>query len=137
MMTETTKALEVQEQSLAESDGMERTRSELTFIPRSDIYETEDNLYLTLDMPGASEGKIDITLEQNILTISGISSNDVPEGYSLTYSEFQDGDYERRFRLTDRIDRDNIEARFQNGVLKITLPKAEEARTRKISVKYA
>ena len=136
-MTETTKELDIQEQKLAESDGMERTRSRVTFIPRSDIYETEDNLYLTLDMPGASEGEIDITLEQNIITISGISSHDVPESYSLSYSEFQDGDYERRFRLTDRVDRDNIEARFQNGVLQITLPKIEEARTRKISVKPA
>lgn len=134
-MTEKEMAMEVQEQQLAEQDGSERTRSRDTFIPRADIYETEENIYITLDMPGANESQIDVTLEQNILTIRGMSSHDAPEGYTLSFSEFHPGDYERKFRLTDQFDRDKIDAVYSQGELKLTLPKADTAKTRKISVK--
>ncbi|NQU29532.1 MAG: Hsp20/alpha crystallin family protein [Anaerolineae bacterium] len=134
-MAEETKSMTVQEQEMVETNGNERMRSRATFIPRSDIYETEENVYVIVDMPGASEDSIDITLEKNILTINGISSYSDPEGYSLAFTEFQAGDYERSFRLTDQIDREGIEALFQDGVLKLTLPKAEVAKTKKISVK--
>jgi HSP20 family molecular chaperone IbpA len=50
-------------------------------------------------------------------------------------SEYRVGDYERRFRITDQIDRDKIDAVYQNGVLRLTLPKAEEAKPQKIDVK--
>jgi len=134
-MAEETKSMTVQEQEMVETNGNERMRSRATFIPRSDIYETEENVYVIVDMPGASEDSIDITLEKNILTINGISSYSDPEGYSLAFTEFQAGDYERSFRLTDQIDREGIEALFQDGVLKLTLPNAEVAKTKKISVK--
>ncbi len=64
-----------------------------------------------------------------------MSSHGAPEGYSLSFAEFQAGDYERSFRLTDQIDRDRIEAVYADGVLKLTLPKAEKAKAKKISVK--
>lgn len=134
-MTDDTKAMAVQEQEMVETDGTERMRSRATFIPRSDIYETEDNVVVTVDMPGVSEDNIDITLEKNILTINGISSHDAPDDYTLAFAEFQAGDYERSFRLTDEINRDGIEALYKDGVLKLSLPKAEVAKTRKISVK--
>lgn len=134
-MTDDTKAMEVQEQEMVETDGTERMRSRVTFIPRSDIYETEENVVITVDMPGTREDNIDITLEKNILTINGISTHESPDGYSLVFAEFQPGDYERSFRLTDQIDREGIEAVFKDGVLNLTLPKAEVAKARKISVK--
>ena len=134
-MTTESKSMEVQEQEMIETEGGERMRSRTTFIPRSDIYETEENVVVSVDMPGVSEDTIDITLEKNILTINGISNYEEPDDFSLAFTEFQVGDYERSFRLTDRIDRDGIEALFKDGVLKLTLPKAEEAKTRKISVK--
>lgn len=134
-MTKKTNAMEVQEQEMVQTEGSERLRSRATFVPRSDIYETEDNVVVTVDMPGVSENNIDLTLEKNILTINGISSHDAPDGYALAFAEFQSGDYERSFRLTDEINRDGIEALLKDGVLKLTLPKAEVAKTRKISVK--
>jgi HSP20 family molecular chaperone IbpA len=136
-MTEKTSELEVQEQEMIKADGTERTRARATFVPRSDIYETEENVIVTLDMPGTREDTIDITLEKNVLTINGLSTHDSPEGYSLVMAEYQAGDYERSFRLTDEINREDIEAIYKDGVLKLTLPKAEVAKTRKISVKAA
>jgi len=134
-MAEEKKEMEVHEQEKVQTEGAERMRSRPTFVPRADIYETEENVLLTVDMPGASEETIDVTLEKDTLTIRANSTHDGPEGYTLAFAEFEAGDYERNFRLTDRIDRDNIQAVYTDGVLKLTLPKAEEAKARKISVK--
>jgi HSP20 family molecular chaperone IbpA len=134
-MTEKSKEMQVQEQEMVQSNGTERMRARATFIPRSDIYETEDEVVVTLDMPGASDDSIDITLEKNILTINANSKHGVPEGYDLAFAEYQAGDYERSFRVTDQINRDGIVAHYNDGVLKLTLPKAEVAKARKITVK--
>ena len=134
-MTEETKAMEVQEQEMVQTDGTERMRTRSIFVPRADIYETEEDVVVTVDMPGLSEDAIDITLEKNILTINGASNQNAPDGYSLAFAEYEPGDYERSFRLTDQINREDIEAVYKDGVLKLILPKAEIAKPRKISVK--
>lgn len=105
------------------------------FCSRADIFETDDAYLIKLDMPGVDENKIDITLEKNTLTINGYSNVERPEGYSLAAAEYRIGDYERSFRLTDKINQEDIEASYQDGVLKLNLPKAEEAKARKIQVK--
>jgi len=134
-MTDEMKTMQVQEQEMVQTDGTERMRDRTTFVPRADIYETEENVVITLDMPGVHEDTVDITLEKNILTINGNSTHGTPEGHALMFAEFEAGDYERSFQLTDRIDREGIEAVYKDGVLKLTLPKAEEAKAKKISVK--
>ncbi len=133
-MTNDKKELEVQKQEMIPSDETERTRECRCFVPRSDIYETEDNVVVVVDMPGVDEDNIDITLEKNILTISGDANLESPEGYSLIFAEYEVGDYERSFRLSNQIDRDGIEATYKNGTLRLNLPKAAIAKTRKISV---
>jgi HSP20 family molecular chaperone IbpA len=134
-MTEESKAMQLQEQEMVKSNGTERMRARATFIPRADIYETEDNVVVTVDMPGASQDTINITLEKNILTITADSIHGSPAGYALAFAEFEAGDYERSFGLTDQINQEAIEALYKDGVLKLTLPKAEVAKARKISVK--
>jgi HSP20 family molecular chaperone IbpA len=134
-MAEKIKEMQVQEQEMVEGNGTERFRARPTFIPRSDIYETEDHVVIILDLPGTKEDSIDITLEKNILTINANSSHDAPDGYELAFTEFRSGDYERSFRLTDEINRDAIEALYLDGVLNLSLPKAEVAKPRKINVK--
>jgi HSP20 family protein len=134
-MTEEKKELEVHEQEKVQTDGAERMRSRPTFVPRADIYETEEDVLLAIDMPGASEDTIDVTLDKDTLTIRAHSTHDGPEGFTLAFAEYEAGDYERSFRLTDQIDREKIEANYSDGVLKLTLPKAEQAKARKINVK--
>lgn len=133
-MTEETKALEVQEQELAEIQGTERMRARTTFIPRTDIFETTEAVMLMVDLPGVQEENIEITLENNILAITANSLDIAPEGYGLVFAEYEPGDFERSFRLTDQINRDGIEAEYREGVLYLTLPKAEEAKVRKIAI---
>ena len=134
-MAEETKTMQVQEQEIVPEEGLERIREQTTFIPRTDIYETDEAIVLVLDMPGVSEGSIDITLEKDTLTITGISVVEAPEDHTLAFSEYRVGDYERNFRVTDQIDKENIQAVYKDGILRLTLPKADEVKTKKISVK--
>ena len=115
----------------------ERTKNRKVFVPKVDIYETQDSMILIADMPGVDEKDVDITLEKNILTINGSVEPLQFEGYSLAYTEFDVGDYQRAFTISDEVDRDKIEATVKNGVLKITLHKAEQAKARKIAITAA
>lgn len=128
------KELEVQKQELVQNGEFERLSPKTTFVPRADIYETEEDVVVILDMPGGNQDSIDITLENNILSITGESTFEAPEGYSEVFSEYETGDYERSFRITDQIDRQKIDATYKDGVLFLTLPKAEKAKAQKISI---
>jgi HSP20 family protein len=135
-MAEETKDLQVQETEKREvvKSGAERTRDRACFVPRADIYETNDGITVVADIPGVDENSVDITLEQNVLTINGYTTPVAPEGYRLAYAEYQVGDYQRRFTISEQIDRDKIEAVVKDGVLRLHLPKVEPT-TRKITVK--
>ncbi len=118
----------------ANQEGVERTRPRKVFTPAVDILEKKDEIVVTADMPGVDERSVDITLEKNILTINGRVEPEIPEGYRLAFSEYGIGDYQRAFTISEEIDRDRIEASVKNGVLRLVLPKAAEAKTRKIAV---
>jgi len=134
-MSEEKKELEVEKQELTTTEDSERTRDCQCFVPRSDIYEADDDIYVVVDVPGADNESIDITLEKNVLTINAYVDPGDIEGYSLAFAEYQIGDYQRSFRLSNEIDREKIEATVKDGVLRLVLPKAQEAKTRKIAVK--
>jgi len=112
----------------------EQTRAGKVFVPRADIYETQEQLLVLADMPWVKEDGLDITLEQNILTIYGKVEPPQLDGFTLTYSEYGVGDYRRVFTLSNEIDRDGIQATIKNGVLKLVLPKSKGAMPRKIAV---
>ncbi|HNZ64958.1 MAG TPA: Hsp20/alpha crystallin family protein [Smithella sp.] len=117
--------------------AMERIRNVKTFLPRVDIYETKDALFLIADMPGVDENTVDVELEKNILTISGRVDNGKVKDYSLVFSEYEVGDYERTFTLSDEIDRDKIKATVRQGVLRLEMPKAEKVKPKKIVIQAA
>jgi HSP20 family protein len=125
---------EVEKRQVAESEA-ERTRERPAFVPRADIYETDNEIVVLADMPGVDESSVDITLENNVLTINGYVPSESPEGYDLAYAEYQTGDYQRSFSLSNEIDQDQVEASMKDGVLRLRLPKITEARTRRIAVK--
>jgi HSP20 family molecular chaperone IbpA len=136
-MSEETRDLQAQEtekREVAES-GSERTRDRPAFVPRADIYETDDQIVVVADMPGVDENTVDITLENNVLTINGFVEPAPVEGYNLAYAEYRVGDYQRAFTLSDQIDREGIEATVKDGVLRLHLPKITEARIKKIAIK--
>jgi HSP20 family molecular chaperone IbpA len=130
-------ALQVQDTEKREIDlaGAERTRDRLAFVPRADIYETNEGITVLVDMPGVDETSVDIALENNVLTIGGYVEPVEPEGRSLAYSEYRVGDYERAFSLSDQIDQDGIDAQVKDGVLRLYLPKITEARRRTVAIR--
>jgi len=134
-MADNPRTIEVQKKELRQPEQQERTRDRRVFIPRADIYETDNEIVVVADIPGCDEHSIDITLEKNILKINGNVEARFPEGYSLAYSEYSVGDYQRTFALSDEIDSDHIDATVKNGVLRLVLPKAGPAKTHKITVK--
>lgn len=131
------KSLEIPKQEVVESEEMERTRDRLCYIPRTDIYETKDEIILLADVPGADEEALDITLEKGVLTINAYVDEMAPEGFKRIYSEYESGDYRRSFKLSDEIDQSKIKATVKNGELRLQMPKAEPAKAKKITVKAA
>jgi len=134
-MTEERKELEVKKEEAITPDEGERTRECPVFVPRADIFETEDEVTVVADMPGVDENAVDITLEKSTLTIRGFIDQEIPEGYAQSYAEYGIGDYERSFVLSNEIDREKIEASVKDGVLRLRLPKLDVAKARKIKVK--
>jgi HSP20 family protein len=126
--------VDIQEDELKESEAVEMKRPRRRFIPRVDIFEDDNAVFVALDMPGVGESAVDLTLEKNVLTVKGSIEEFLPEAHELTYREYRVGDYQRSFTLSDEIDRTQIEASMKNGQLLVTLPKVEEIKPRKIEV---
>ena len=135
-MSENTE-LQVQdvEKQEVEETGAERIRDRKAFVPRVDIYETDDQIVLVADVPGVDQDSVEITLEKSMLTVNGYVEPEAPEGYDIAYAEYDIGDFERSFRLSNQIDQEKIEASVKDGVLRLVLPKIGPAKTRKIAVK--
>lgn len=134
-MTDTNREMSKKEASVPE--GVERTKPRRVFKPDVDIMEEKDETVLTADLPGVDERSLDITLEKNVITIRGRVESDIPAGYRLAYGEYEVGDYERTFSLSDEVDKDRIKATIKNGVLRLVLPKAAAAKARKIAISAA
>lgn len=107
------------------------------FTPATDIFETADNFMLHVDMPGVSEKDVNVTLENDVLTIRGRVEPEQPANMKPAYREYDVGDYRRVFTLSSEVDRDRIEASVKDGVLRLVLPKAETAKARRIAVRAA
>ena len=104
------------------------------FVPTTDIFETEQALSLIVEMPGVDKSKVDVSVEDGVLTIQGQIDFSKYEGMQPIYTEYNIGHYRRSFSLSNKIAQDKIAAEMQDGVLTLVLPKAEEAKPRRISV---
>lgn len=107
-------------------------------FPLLNVSEDKDNLYLRAELPGIDPKDIEISVEGDTLTLRGErKSPEVGENVSYHRREREFGRFRRSLTLPTRIDADKVEAVFKNGILQITLPKAEEARPKQITVKTA
>lgn len=117
------------------STSAEQTMPGLVFTPAVDIFETEKEIILLADMPGVKPEDMDIDLRENTLTLSGevVSSEKGDEQEIL--AEYDVGKFYRQFSVSEVIDQSNIDAKTENGVLRLILHKAEKTMPRKIEVK--
>jgi len=105
-----------------------------TYSPAVDIWETDNAIVLSADVPGATKDKIEIDLSDDTLTIQARVSLEGFEGLRPLYTEYNVGNYFRRFSLGETIDQEKITADLSDGVLVVSLPKKEKELPRKITV---
>ncbi len=117
-----------------ELQGQEQTRPGRTYVPEVDIAETPDALWLWADMPGVGDHSVDVNLVDGVLSIEGRVSLEDYEKLSPVYTEYNIGNYLRRFTLSENIDAEKIKARMHDGVLELELPKSERAKPRRINI---
>ena len=103
------------------------------FMPM-DLYRSGDHYVLHADLPGIDPGSVDVDVENNTLTIKAERSERTEDGVQWISSERFAGRYLRQIALGDGIDTERISATYANGVLTVTLPVAERARPRKVSI---
>jgi HSP20 family protein len=104
------------------------------FSPDVDIYASEEALFMAIDLPGVAKGDVNIQFdENNALIINAISALSEPGNCVLR--EFNSGNYYRAFQLSDDYDKDKVSAVLENGLLKLTIPRREEVKPRKIEIK--
>ena len=102
--------------------------------PAVDVYETETGYVLLADMPGVTVDGLEVHVEEGQLTLRG---RPTPTTERPTHREFTLREYQRTFNLADELDTANITARFQDGVLRLEIPKAARAKVRKIPVQVS
>jgi HSP20 family molecular chaperone IbpA len=130
------KEIKVKEKKEVATQG-EQTKPGPTFSPEADIFETDKEIVMLADLPGVNPSDLTIDLRDNTLTIVGeVQTVTNPDEESVII-EYEVGRYLRRFTLSEMIDQSKIEARLEEGVLRLTLPKVEKATPRKITVNAA
>lgn len=112
----------------------EKTVPARYYIPSTDIYETEDALTVVMEMPGVEKKDLEVNLENDVLKVEGRIDFGKYEGLDPLYTEYNVGHYARSFTLSRKIDQQQITAQLEDGVLRLTLKKAAEAKPRQISI---
>ncbi len=104
------------------------------FLPTTDIFETDQALAVVMEMPGVNKDKVEINLENGVLTIEGKIDFSKYQDLQPVYTEYNIGNYRRSFTLPETIDQEKIKAEMSDGVLMLSLAKAEKAKPRKIAI---
>jgi len=119
--------------TVRENRNGERARREQFVAPSSSVLEDNDGYTLQVEMPGVNKEGLEISVENNELTILGHRSLPAVEG-TLIHRESRSNDFRRTFELDPSIDAGKISAKVEQGVVTLTLPKAEQVKPRKITV---
>jgi HSP20 family protein len=124
----------VETKDRAQPQPVELTRDRPVFAPATDIAEREDAVVVLCDMPGVDEQRLDITLEEGVLTLLGYPDAAAPADHELVYRGYTPGVFRRAFTLGSDVDPNKIRAKIANGVLRLELGKLEQSQPRKIPV---
>lgn len=108
---------------------------EAVLTPAVDVFEDATGITLYADLPGVPKEKLAIDVEGDTLTIAGELALSVPEGMEASHAEVDLPRYRRVFTLSKELDPDKVNAEYQQGVLKLRIPKLEHAQPRKIEIR--
>ncbi len=107
---------------------------EMIVVPDANIFETNEAFIVELDMPGVAKESITVSADAQVLSVSSAQTSDETKSGKLLLNEIEKKKYQRDFRLGRGIRLDEIRAEYNDGVLLVTLPKAEEAKARQINI---
>jgi HSP20 family protein len=102
--------------------------------PSYDVRESDDAFSIRVSLPGVEREQVDISIEKDTLTVTGRRDRAIPEGWHPLRREIADGDFRLGLRLNVPVNESKIKACVENGLLDLTLPKAEEVKPRKIKI---
>jgi HSP20 family protein len=134
MATEISKSSK-RDASRKEAGGMPENLKELqqAYLPDACVYETEDDLIVSLDVPGVEKGQVRIEVDESD-TLQVYARNGFKEPEGALFREWGPGDYHRSFRLGQGFDKDAIQARLDMGVLELRIPRRQEAKPRRVEI---
>ena len=117
--------------------GFPRTHGEQpTVLPKVNVVETEEAFHLEAETPGMTQKDVSIEFHNGVLTLKGHREKDSQSDKNdYRIREFSKQSFARSFRLSDQIDSEKVAARMNQGILKVTLPKKEQAKPKKIEIK--
>jgi HSP20 family protein len=131
-----TSELQTQERNRApQQQGNGRTQDPPFVVPPVDVFEDEGGITLLADLPGVSRDRLGVRVDGEVLVIEATATTAQPENMELVYGEAQFPAYRRQFTLSRELDTSRIEAGLKDGVLRLGIPKREEARPRRIEVR--
>ena len=122
--------------TLTPSTSSGNGESRLSFMPAAETHETPEAVHLKLELPGINAGDLDIQVTRNSVSIAGErKSEHTTESNGVTRSEFRYGRFQRVIPVASQIESDAVEANYKDGVLELTLPKAETEKSKSVKVK--
>lgn len=104
------------------------------WMPPADIIETDDHYAVTIEVPGIEMKALDVSFDEGVLTIKGEKVKETETNECAYCSERYTGAFERRFRIPGHVNEEKIDATYHDGVLKVTLPRDEKSRAKKIEI---
>ncbi|MBN3738480.1 MULTISPECIES: Hsp20/alpha crystallin family protein [Burkholderia] len=133
-MNDTTQLAE-RDPSAVTRRATEQPARRITLTPAVDIYEDSQGITLWADLPGVTKDKLDVKVHDGSLSIEAEAAVPTPAQLRLQHAEVREPHFARTFTLSPDFDTSKIEASLRDGVLKLTLPRRDEARPRRIEVK--
>ena len=127
--------LQTSDRDRAPATPDEPVRNQPFVVPPVDVFEDGSGITLLADLPGVSRDRLGVRVDGESLTLEATASTAQPEGMELVYGEAQLPFYRRHFTLSRELDTSRIEASLKDGVLKLAIPKMDEAKPRRVEVK--
>ena len=135
-MNERTQVAERDQNAVTQREGREadRATSRVTLTPAIDVFENSQGITLWADLPGVPKEKLDVKVHDGNLYIEAEAVVPTPAGLRLQHAEIREPHFARAFSVSPDFDTSKIDANLQDGVLKLTIPRRDEARPRRIEV---
>lgn len=121
--------------SVSQNAPQDAGRDQPFVIPPVDVFENESGITLLADLPGVSRERLGVRVDGEMLIIEATAESASPQAMEIVYGEARCPSYKRQFTLSRELDTSRIDASLNNGVLRLTIPKSEEAKPRRIEVR--